>query len=53
MTTTIICLNILDGKGRGAKDNKWTDRKILGRYVVPDLKVIVQEQARMHILQIQ
>ena len=50
MTRSLIGLNALDGKGRGVKDNKQADRRILGRYTVPDLKDMVQEQARMHTL---
>ena len=53
MTTSVIYFNVLEGNGRGVTDKKWADQRILDRYAVVDLRATDQEEASVHIQQLQ
>ena len=49
MTSSFIKFNDLDGNGRGEKDKKKADHRVLERKAVSDLKAKIREQTRIHI----
>jgi hypothetical protein len=49
LTSSFIKFNDLVGKGRGEKDKKKADHRILERQTVSDLKTKLQEQISIHI----
>jgi hypothetical protein len=53
MTGTLTDFGVLEGNRPGVTDKNLTDQRILDRYTVTDLKARDQEEARIHIQQIQ